>query len=76
MGLSAERRVAHLLGTGQLNFARGDVGAAYGWQFTNSGYNVTVSGLPAGQYQIVVYAHSTVTGTFNQSRVVTVIVQP
>jgi uncharacterized repeat protein (TIGR03803 family) len=63
-------------GIGQLNFARGDVGAAYGSQFTNSGYNVPVSGLPPGQYQIVVYAHSTVTGTFNQSRVVTVTITP
>jgi hypothetical protein len=63
------------LGTATLGGARGDVGAAYGSQFTNSGYNVTVSGLPPGQYQLAVYAHSTVTGTFNQSRVVTVVVQ-
>jgi hypothetical protein len=62
-------------GTGQLDFERGDIGTIFGAQFTNSGYNVTVSGLPPGQYQIAVYAHSTVTGTFNQSRVVTVTVQ-
>src|SRR5260221_2543386 len=65
---------ARFVGTGQLNFARGDVGAIFGAQFTDSGYNVTVSGLPPGQYQIAVYAHSTVTGTFNQSRAVTVTV--
>ena len=47
-----------------------------GAQFTNSGYNVTVSGLAPGQYQIAVYAHSTVTGTFNQSRVVSVTIVP
>jgi hypothetical protein len=33
-----------------------------------------VSGLAPGQYQIVVFAHSTVTGTFNQSRVVAITV--
>jgi hypothetical protein len=66
---------AHFIGVADTGGVRGDVGAAYGSQFTNSGYNVTVSGLPPGQYQIVVYAHSTVTGTFNQSRVVTVVVQ-
>jgi hypothetical protein len=55
---------------------RADVGAAFGAQFTNSGYAVTVSGLPPGQYQVVVYAHSTVTGTFNQWRIVTVTIVP
>jgi hypothetical protein len=53
---------------------RNDVGAAFGAQFTNSGYNLTVSGLAPGTYQLAVYAHSTVTGTFNQSRVVTITV--
>ena len=47
---------------------RGDVGAIYGSQFTNSGYSLSVSGLPAGNYLFVVYAYSTATGTFNQYR--------
>jgi uncharacterized repeat protein (TIGR03803 family) len=66
---------AMFVGAADTGGNRADVGAAYGSQFTNSGYNVSVSGLPPGQYQIVVYAHSTVTGTFNQSRVVTVVIQ-
>jgi hypothetical protein len=54
---------------------RGDVGAAFGSQFTNSGYNTYVSGLTTGTYDLVVYARSAVTGTFNQSHVVRVTVQ-
>jgi hypothetical protein len=65
---------AIFLGTAQLGAARNDVGGIYGAQFTNSGYNLAVSGLAPGQYQIVVFAHSTVTGTFNQSRVVAITV--
>jgi hypothetical protein len=44
---------------------RTDVGAAFGAQFTNSGFTLSASGLPAGTYQIVVYAYSTVAGGFN-----------
>ena len=47
---------------------RGDVGAIYGSQFTNSGYSLSVSGVPPGNYLFVVYAYSTATGTFNQYR--------
>jgi hypothetical protein len=54
--------------------ARGDVGAAYGAQFTNSGFGLTKTGITPGAYQIVVSAHSTVTGTFNQSQSVVVTV--
>jgi N-acetylneuraminic acid mutarotase len=61
---------------GTLNFARGDVGAIFGTRFTNCGYNVAITSanLPAGTYLLAVYAHSTVTGTFNQVRTVTVTV--
>ena len=44
-------------------------------RFTNSGYVLTVSGLPAGSYQLVAYAHSVVTGTFNAAATVSVIVR-
>jgi hypothetical protein len=54
------------LGSAGYGGARGDVGAAYGAQFTNSGYGLAAS-LGAGTYQIVAYAHSTVTGTFARS---------
>ncbi len=63
------------VGVASTGGARSDVGAIFGSQFTNSGYSLAVTGLAPGTYQIVVYAHSTVTGTFNQWRVVTVSVQ-
>ncbi|OFW08773.1 MAG: hypothetical protein A3H96_04845 [Acidobacteria bacterium RIFCSPLOWO2_02_FULL_67_36] len=63
------------LGVAGYGGVRGDVGAIFGSRFTNSGYNLVVSSLPAGTYQIAVYAHSAVTGTFNQARAVTVTVQ-
>jgi hypothetical protein len=61
-------------GAGGYGFTRSDVGAAFGARFTNSGYSTYVTGLAPGTYDLVVYARSTVTGTFNQSRVVRVTV--
>jgi hypothetical protein len=62
-------------GSGGYGVARSDVGAAYGSQFTNSGFQTWASGLPPGTYTIVVYAHSAITGTFNQSRSIQVTIQ-
>jgi hypothetical protein len=45
-----------------------------GGQFATSGFGLTVRNLAAGTYQLVVFAHSTVTGTFNNVRTVTVTV--
>jgi hypothetical protein len=53
---------------------RSDVGGIFGPAFTNSGYALTISGLPPGTYTVAAYAHSAVTGTFNQSRSSTVTV--
>ena len=44
---------------------RPDIAAALGSQFTNCGFSGSVSTLSPGVYRIYVYAHSTVTGTFN-----------
>jgi len=54
--------------------ARPDVGAYLGAQFTNSGFGLSVRGLNPGVYQLNAYAHSAVTGTYNDvaSVVVTV----
>jgi hypothetical protein len=68
----ADGGAAQFVGAVTTGGVRGDIGAIFGAQFANSGYNVAVSGLAPGHYQIAVYAHSTVTGTFNQARVVTV----
>jgi hypothetical protein len=62
------------LGAATYGIARPDIGGIFGPQFTNSGYSLTVSTLPPGIYQIVVFARSTVTGTFNNSRAVVVTV--
>jgi hypothetical protein len=45
--------------------ARPDIGAALGSQFTNSGFSANVS-LTPGQYLLLVYSHSSVTGNFEQ----------
>jgi hypothetical protein len=66
---------AQFVGSAAMGQSRPDVGAAYGAQFTNSGYSLTVSSLAAGTYDLVVFARSTVTGTFNNARVVRVAVQ-
>ena len=60
------------LGVATYGGARPDVGAVFGNQFTSSGYNLMVSGLTPGVYQIAVFEHSEVTGTFNDALAVTV----
>jgi glucose/arabinose dehydrogenase len=62
-------------GAGGYGAARSDVGAAFGGQFTNSGYSTYVSGLATGTYDLIVYARSTVSGAFSQWRVVRVTIQ-
>jgi hypothetical protein len=55
--------------------SRPDVAAALGDpRFTPSGYSVIAATLPRGQYTLVVYARSTVTGGFSIMRLVQVIV--
>jgi subtilisin len=68
----ADGSPAIFLGTPEYGFARPDVGSIFGPQFTSCGFNLAVKSLADGSYQIVVYARSTVTGSFSQFRVVTV----
>jgi hypothetical protein len=56
------------LGVAQNNGARPDVGAAFGARFARSGFGLRVTGLPPGDYDIVVYAHSVASGSFNQAQ--------
>jgi hypothetical protein len=51
------------LGQATYGAARGDVGAAFGPQFTNSGFSLTVNGLAAGAHTLAVYGHSSVAGS-------------
>jgi len=66
---------AHFEGAASYGASRPDVGAAYGSQFTNSGFNLTISSLTPGNYQFNVYAHSTVAGSFNLVRTIYLTVQ-
>jgi hypothetical protein len=62
------------LGVSPYGGARPDVGAAFGTRFTQSSYQLVVDGLVPGAYTVVVYAHSAITGSFNQSAGVTLTV--
>jgi hypothetical protein len=67
---------ARFVGVAAYGAPRADVGSAYGSRFTNSGFNFAVpTSLPAGTYDLVAYARSTVSGTFNNWRVARVVVQ-
>lgn len=61
------------LGAATYGQSRGDVGNAFGSRFTNTGYSLQVNGLPAGAFQLAVYAHSAVSGAY-QLRTITVTV--
>jgi hypothetical protein len=63
------------VGVASYGYARSDVGGAYGSRFTNSGFNITAGNVPAGVYDLVAYAYSSATGTFNNWRVARVTVQ-
>ena len=63
------------LGYVTTNLPRPDVGAAFGAaRFSSSGFLLNTT-LGPGAYTIVVYAHSSVTGTFNQFQAVNIIVR-
>jgi glucose/arabinose dehydrogenase len=58
------------LGVASYGGSRPDVGGVFGSQFTNSGFNLLASGLAPGSYTLVAYAHSSLTGTFNDATLV------
>jgi hypothetical protein len=55
--------------------ARPDVATIYGDRFTNSGYGIIVDSLPPGQYDVAVFAWSTVKDGFVPAKVVRVTVR-
>jgi hypothetical protein len=67
---------AQFVGAASYGVARTDVGAHLGSRFDNSGYELSGSGLAAGAYRLVVFARSTVTGAFSDSRTVDITVSP
>jgi hypothetical protein len=54
---------------------RPDVAAIFGAQFLHSGYLLTAASPPAGTWDVVVFAHSSVTGAFDAVQVVGVTVR-
>jgi hypothetical protein len=62
------------VGTATLGDDRPDVAAAFGDRWQYSGFHLTAS-LAPGVYHLVVFAHTDVSGTFNNRRVVQVTVQ-
>lgn len=54
---------------------RPDVGAAFGSRFSPSGFSAYLT-LPVGTWDLVAFAHSSVTGTFNDAYAVRVISRP
>jgi glucose/arabinose dehydrogenase len=63
------------LGVADYGVFRPDVGAAFGAQFTNSGFNLVAGPLAPGAYDVVVFARTTLSGTFEIYGVVRVMVQ-
>ena len=61
-------------GAAAIGLARPDVAAAFGPAGATSGYSVTGT-LPPGVYDLIVFARSRVTGTFNNSLTVRVTVR-
>jgi len=59
------------IGASGVGYARPDVGAYFGARFGSAGYYVTGT-LPPGEYNLVVFAFSSVTRTFNQALAVRV----
>ena len=58
------------IGEAAIGGARPDVAAVYGERFGRSGYGIQLNGLEHGNYDIAVFAHSTVTGGFVPASVV------
>ena len=63
------------LGPASYGGTRPDVASLYGGHFKDSGYSLTVSGLMPGNYDLAVFAWSTITGGFTPARTVRVTVR-
>jgi hypothetical protein len=60
------------LGAAALGVPRPDVAAAFGPQYDRAGYALVAPALTPGMYDVIVYAHSTRTGQWEDARVVRV----
>ena len=64
--------VPQFVGVATYGSSRPDIGAAFGSRFTASGFTLQASGLPPGDVTLAIFAHSLVSGTFDQARTVRV----
>jgi hypothetical protein len=65
------------MGSATYGVSRTDISGLYGPQFGPSGFSLSsYKRLPTGSYIFTAYAHSTVTRTFNNSKSVSVVVDP
>lgn len=62
------------LGVAAYGGLRSDVSALFGPSFAASGYQLITTGLPPGSFDVVVYPHSVVTGTFATGKIVRIVV--
>jgi hypothetical protein len=58
------------LGAAAIGGARPDVAATYGAQFERSSFDLVATGLRAGAYDVVVYAHRSRTNRFDAAQAV------
>ena len=58
---------AAFVGQATYGAARSDIGAIFGPEFTNSGFALTVTTLPAGSYMLTVYARNAATAAFDSA---------
>jgi hypothetical protein len=63
------------IGAAAIGGARPDVAAVYGDRFGRSGYGIRLQGLEPGNYDIAVFAYSTIRGGFVPAKVVRVTVR-
>jgi hypothetical protein len=63
-------------GVAQYGVNRPDVGAAFGSQFTNSGYQLIINTLPAGTWDLALFPYSTLMNTFAPAVVRRITVSP
>jgi glucose/arabinose dehydrogenase len=63
------------LGAATYGLSRPDIGAVLGASFQASGFSLTISTLPPGEWDVAVLARSTVTGTYTAFHVIRITVQ-
>jgi putative Ig domain-containing protein/VCBS repeat protein/FG-GAP repeat protein len=67
---------AQFLGAATLGLDRTDVAAQFGQKYLDAGFTLDAPALPAGTYDVWVFARSSVSGVFNTVRIVRITVTP